>query len=197
MKQLKTYYAKEEFGYTGPELSPHFILSKFKMEGSSLVAWQGPADVKTDHLVDWEDRLQKDHIRAAKMLHFLGEFFGYTLREGVWLQRTLVSIVMEEMRAMNPKLSDKLIREGDDIYVDFGKKGKRAKLTVSIVTISNVSVLLHFAVNVDEEGAPVRAAGLNELMPGIKVSAFAKNILEKFEKEWMSVEWALVKVRPV
>jgi hypothetical protein len=206
--KFQTYFHPKTLPYLGKELSPHFILSKFRVEGSCLSAFIGPCDVKTDFLVDWEDRLANDHIRAKKMIHFLGEFFGVTLKEGVWIQRLIVSQIHAYLLAEfaeNPKI--KIERDGDDLFVTNReeaiktkkplkqKKATPKKLSVSIVTASPVSVLLHLGINVDSTGAPVEATGLSELR--IDPEKFAKKILSWFEKEFESVERACVKVRPV
>jgi len=187
--KFQTYFHETELEYTGPELSPHFILSRFKVEGSCLSAFIGPCMVKTDHLVDWEDRLQNDHIKAKKMIHFLGEFFGITLREGVWIQRLIVSQIETFLLAEGVKLR----RSGDDLYVEHS--GSEKKLSVSIVTASAVSVLLHLGLNIDAEGAPVSAVGLGDL--NIDPKVLTRKILNWFETEFESVERATVKVRPV
>ena len=187
--KFKTYFHASELEYTGPELSPHFILSRFRVEGSCLAAFHGPCFVKTDHLVDWEDRLQNDHIKAKKMIHFLGEFFGITLREGVWIQRLIVSQILNELVSQGLKAT----RDGDDIFIEQG--GAQKKLTVSIVTASAVSVLLHLGVNIDSTGAPVSAIGLSDFM--IDPIALTEKILAWFSSEFESVERATVKVRPV
>jgi hypothetical protein len=183
---LQTYFHKKELSYLGPELRPHFIISQFRIEGSTLAAFIGPCSVKTDHLVDWEDRLANDHIQAKQMVHFLGEFFGITLKEGVWIQRLLVSEILSVLlkKGIDAK------RSGDDLYI----QGNR-KLSVSIVTASPVSVLLHLGINVDPAGAPVQAIGLAELK--IDAAEFAKSILEFFKIEYTSVDRACTKVRPV
>ena len=183
---FKTYFHSEELTYHGPELSPHFILSRFRVEGSCLAAFHGPCLVKTDHLVDWEDRLQNDHIQAKKMIHFLGEFFGITLKEGVWIQRLLVSHLHSDLLARGHKVS----RNGDDLFVNSTRK-----LSVSIVTASPVSVLLHLGINIDSEGAPVEAIGLKDL--GVDARELTQNLLNWFQGEYESVERACVKVRPV
>ena len=187
--RMKTYFYPKKMAYHGPELRPHFLLSQFKIEGSVLSAFIGPCDVKTDHLVDWEDRLNDDSIRAKKMLHFLGEFFGVTLKEGIWIQRLIVSEIERELRHANIPVT----REGDDLWVKVGKL--RKKLSVSIVTVSSVSALLHLGINIDATGAPVAAIGLQEL--GVEPNALAKKILKKFQTEYEGVMRASVKVRPV
>ncbi len=182
---MTTRLLDEVMTYSGPELRPHYILSRFRIEGSALVAFEGACLVKTDDLVDWEDRLANDHICAARMVHFLGEFFGMGLREGVFLQRLFVAQLEEELLAHGVTVS----RDGDDLFV-----GER-KMSVSIVTASAVSVLLHMGVNIDPTGAPVPAIGLAEV--GVDVRAFAAGALRRFETEWHSIQRATTKVRPV
>lgn len=182
---ITTRWLPEPRPYTGPELRPHYILSSTRIEGSALIAFAGPCHVVTDHLVDWEDRLANDHIQAKQMLHFLGEFFGLGLREGVWLQRLFVAQLAEELLARGVSVR----RDGDDLFV-----GDR-KMSVSIVTASAVSILLHTGVNIDPAGAPVPAVGLAEL--GIDPASFAQAALCRFETEWHSIHRATTKVRPV
>ena len=187
---ISTYFHPEELTYHGPELRPHFILSKFKIEGNALTAFIGPCHVKTEHLVDWEDRLMNDFIKAKSMIHFLGEFFDVSLKEGVWIQRLIVS----EIHARFAKTGMNIRREGDDLYVQLGDRLDR-KMSVSIVTASPVSVLLHLGIDIDPEGAPNQAIGLNELK--IEPTAFVKEILDWFKSEYLSVDRARTKVRPV
>jgi len=177
--------------YTGVELRPHYLLSQLELRGSGLAAFVGPCTVKTEHLVDWEDRLASDHIEARSMVHFLGEFFGSGLREGVLRQRLLMStlgdVLNQALRdADRPEISH---REGDDLFV----AGR--KLSVSIVTASPVSVLLHAGINIDPAGAPVPAIGLAEL--GVAPETFARSVLDRFAEEWQGIDWACAKVRPV
>jgi hypothetical protein len=80
-------------------------------------------------------------------------------------------------------------RKGDDLFA----KGR--KLTVAISTVSPVSSLMHLGVNIDPEGAPVEAVGLEEL--GIDHFALARDVLERYGAECSSVEIALRKVRGV
>lgn len=186
--ELKTLFSLEPRTYFGPELRPHFILSQYKLVGDALIAFIGPCDVKTDHLVDWEDRLNSDSIRAASMIHFLGEFFGTDLREIYFFQRLFAA----QVRAfVEEATGEKWERSGDDLYW----KGK--KLSVSIVTQSPVSSLIHFGLNWDPQGAPVDAVGLGQFLTPEARDALVKRILEWVSSEWSSVGAACVKVRPV
>jgi len=183
---LKTHFSETRLKYTGPELRPHFILSQFKIQGSAILAFRGACDVQTEELVDWEDRLVQDSIRATEMVHFLGEFFGPTLRETVWTQRLFIGILAEILRE---KFSVQTTRTGDDLWI-----GGR-KLSVSIVTSSAVSQLLHIGINIDPSGAPVPAIGLAEC--GVDAEAFAREALSRFAREYTGVWDACTKVRPV
>jgi len=180
---------EEEMTYTGAELAPHFILRKTSLRGSALISFKGSCLVETESLVDWEDRLVSDHIRAKKMLHFLGEFFGLTLREGVLLQRRLVTMIKECIESQL-KNGERLFQKGDDLYSIDDRK-----LNVSIVAPSGVSQLLHIGINIDPEGAPVPAIGLDQL--GVDPDLLATQLTEKFLQEWKSVEWACTKVRVI
>jgi hypothetical protein len=84
-------------------------------------------------------------------------------------------------------------RDGDDLFLE-GERVPR-KMSVSIVTASNVSVLLHAGINVDPGGAPVPAAGLGEL--GVAPEKFIQRVLESMTAEVEGIHWACAKVRPV
>lgn len=184
--RIETRFSTETRSYTGVELRPHFLLQEFGLKGSALAAFIGPCDVKTEHLVDWEDRLARDRIEARMMVHFLGEFFGMTLREGVLLQR----LAMAEMaQLLNSGSTARVIRQGDDLFV------KDRKLSVSIVTASPVSVLFHAGINIDPAGAPVPTIGLQEL--GVDPGEWAGSVLREFAEEWAETDWACAKVRPM
>lgn len=181
--KLSTLIIEQKKNYTGPELKPHYLLTEYGLKGSALAVWQGPCEVTTDHLVDWEDRLARDFIRSKEMIHFLGEFFGWGLRETVILQRYLVSMIAQELQEFG------CVQKGDDLYI------RDRKLSVSIVTASPVSQLLHLGINIDPEGAPVAAIGLKEL--GVNALSLTRKVVERFSSEFESLEWACAKVRPV
>ncbi len=189
---IQVQLEKQPRPYTGIELRPHFLLTELGLKGSALGAFIGPCEVKTEHLVDWEDRLAQDKIVAGKMVHFIGEFFGAPLREGVLRQRLFMATCAQLLVELLPqeKLKTSAVsRDGDDLFWD-GRK-----ISVSIVTASPVSQLLHVGINIDPSGAPVPAVGLAEM--GIEPEVFAQEALKRFAEEWESMEWACAKVRPV
>ena len=192
MSSLNTLFSKTERPYTGVELRPHFLLTELGLKGSAIGAFIGPCQVQTEHLVDWEDRLAHDRIEARWMVHFIGEFFGMGLREGVFLQRLLMASLGElanDHLLKAGRAGDLVKRDGDDLFV------ADRKMSVSIVTASPVSVLLHTGINIDPAGAPVPAIGLLEL--GVLPEQWVPEALSRFAEEWQSIEWACAKVRPV
>lgn len=201
MESLETFFSPEELPYTGRELRPHFIFEKFGLRGSAVGAFIGPCEVPTEHLVDWEDRVRHLNIRATQMVHFLGEFFGGTLKESVFCQRLWIAAIQQSLEDLvrKSRAGTRIHRTGNDLWVVQEGQEKRGKLSVSIVTASPVSSLLHIGINVDATGAPVAAGSLLQL--GLPVD-FIKNswvphVLEIFREEWKSVHWACAKVRPV
>lgn len=188
--ELKTVILEEKFPYTGSELRPHFALTKTKQYGSVILGWFGPCDVKTSELVDQEDRLANDHIKAKEMLHLIGEIFGISLETGVLYQRLLIDHARDLLVETGVK---NVTRRGDDLFVG------DCKMSVSIATASGVSVLIHWGLNVDSTGAPVRAIGLADV--GISkeedLRKFAQKLTKRFTEEVMDIQLACCKVSPV
>lgn len=194
--ELKTKVLDDTLAYSGKELRPHFILEKTGLEGSALIAFAGPCQVANEHLVDWKDRLEGEWIGAASMLHLLGEFFGATLAEGVLFQRLAVASLYERL-VQNPGLIGgapvgKVQRKGNDLFVEGGK------LSVSIVTASPVSVLLHLGINLNADGAPngLKTAAIHLNDPSA-ITVFAQEYLGHLVEEWVGVLASCAKVRPV
>lgn len=185
MRLFSTRVLEIGVGYDGTALAPHWIYRQTAMLGDALVAWEGPADVRLDEMVDLEDVLAKAPIASPRMLHFLGEWFVDSLELGIGYQLMLVVTLKEalEARGVGP-----LLRRGNDLYFD-GRK-----VSVSIATKSPVSVLVHFGVNVETEGTPVPTAGLAEW--GIEPRALAADVLQRFEAELHRWHKARVKVLP-
>ena len=177
---------KQSIHYSGKELRPHWILESFNIRGDAAVSFRGSCSVLTEDLVDIEDCLDEATISADDMLHFICEHFTHTsLALTIMRQRALASIATElvtELSGVVPK------RIGNDIFVD------ESKLSVSIATVSPVSGLIHFGVNVSNEGTPVPTACLDDM--DIEPTEFAETVLDRYRHEIESLPRDLSKVRP-
>lgn len=173
--------------YIGSQLAPHWIYKNFEIQGDAIVAFTGECEVKLTEMVDIEDVINDEPIYSKNMLSFIVEMFNIDLIEGVFRQRLLICIIKEalERRGFAPK------RSGDDIYL-LGKK-----LSVSIATKSMTSVLIHTGLNIDSEGAPIEACGLENDLGITDIKGFAQEIMQKFSEEIDDIIMASTKVRGV
>ena len=187
---MKTSFLKNQFKYTGKELHSHFLY-EMGVQGSGIISWIGPCEVKIDSMVDMEDRVNNDHIFSESMLHFMGEFFHKDIFYGIFVQR----IIGEHVRSILKEMCGKeFIRNGDDLYLkEQGASDK--KLNVSIATVSNLSSLVHFAVNISSNNTPVKTIGLKDL--NIDPELFSTEVLDSIKQELVSIEKASVKVKSV
>ena len=184
---MKTLFIDKEIKYIGSQLAPHWIYKNFKIQGDAIVAFCGECEVKLTEMVDIEDVINNEPIYSKYMLSFITEQFNTELVEGVFRQRLLICIIKEALE----KRGFKITRNGDDLFFD-GKK-----LTVSIATKSMTSILIHTGINIDSEGAPVKASGLTSEL-GIKdIKDFAKEVLNKYSEEIDDIIMASTKVRGV
>lgn len=192
---MKTKFIKKKFTYTGDQLTPHFAYKNYGLLGNSIVSWIGPCEIPFAKMVDIEDVLAKSSIRGALMLHFIVEVFNQNLFSSVALQRIMASLIKDEIESRSAlnKLSLKnfirLKRDGDDVF------WQEKKITISIASISSVSTQIHFAVNINNKNTPVKTAALEDFK--IDVIDFAKAILKKFSDEFLSIEMATQKVKPL
>jgi hypothetical protein len=180
---MKTKFITEKIHYDGTQLKSLFAYLEHKLLGDSIVSFCGSCDVSFDHMVDGEDFLAGSAIRGSMMLHFIVEEFGQGLELMVTRQRLLTSIVYQELIEKG-KIG--LKREGDDIYVGEGK------LSISIATVSPVSGLIHFAMNISNVGTPVKTASLEDLC--LNPQELAQTIMSKYALEVTSIKEACQKV---
>ena len=184
---MKTKLIEQEIKYEGWQLSPHWIYKNFKIQGDATVAFKGECEVKLDEMVDIEDVINNEPIYSKSMLSFISEQFNIGLVEGVFRQRLLICIIKEALE----RRGISIIRSGDDLF--FNDK----KLTVSIATKSVNSILIHTGINIDSNGAPVKACGLENDLGISDIDAFANEILEKYSEEIDDIILASTKVRGV
>jgi hypothetical protein len=187
---MKYHFVEEEMPYTGEELSNHWIYRNFGILGDSAVAFVGPCDVDTFRMVDLEDVLNDDFIFSRRMLNFIVEIFGITLREGVLIQRLFSSIIQSKIN--NLLGGDVIKRCGDDLFFE-----ETRKLSVSICTVSPTSILIHTGLNIDSDGAPVEASGLGSELGLEDVEGLAISCMKTLAEEWEDMKLCCCKVRAV
>ncbi len=186
---MKSLFIEKEFAYDGSQLRSLFAYLGHHVQGTSIVSWIGPCAISNEHMLDGEDLLAGETIAGDRMVHFIIERFETQLFGAVALQRLMASIVMDVCRAHvgDAAKAARFRRDGDDVFFGDGK------LSISIATLTPVSALIHFAVNVTNDGTPVKTAALSDFAYDAK--AFAKEVMKRVVEEVESVETATVKVR--
>ena len=185
---MKTRFIRARIQYSGAELSSHWIRKITGITGSAIAAFAGPCDVKPEHMVDMEDLETGQSIYSEEMLHFIAEHFDCGLDIVLLRQRLFASLAGDLLRSTSRKCAS-LLRDGDDLYIG------RKKMSVSIATVSPVSALFHFGINVSSRNTPVPAAGLGDL--GVDVPPFARALMKAYVIELDSVSRARAKSRGV
>jgi hypothetical protein len=182
----------EKSAYDGTQLRSLFAYLDHGILGDSIVSWVGPCHVSFEHMVDGEDLRDQSEIRGSRMVHFIVEKFSASLAETVALQRLLSSIAKDVLlEKLGPQPRFPIRRAGDDLYVALPEG--EGKLSISIATVSPVSGLIHFAVNVSNQGTPVKTAALEDLR--VPAEEFAAAVLQAFSQEMNSVREATCKVK--
>ena len=183
---MNKLFIKDEIKYIGSQLAPHWIYKNFNLLGDSIVSFVGEVDVKITEMVDIEDVINNEPIYSKKMLNFITEQFEISLFSMICLQRILITIIKDVIESYGKKVR----RKGDDLFYE------NRKLSVSIAGKSINSTLIHTALNIIKEGAPVDASDLREL--GIEdIEQFAKEIMDKYSDEVESIKKAQYKVRGI
>jgi hypothetical protein len=183
---MKTIWIDKELIYTGAQLRSHWVSENTGIYDDVIACFIGPADVPLSNMVDLEDVRNLEPIASAKMIHFIAEFFDSRLDLAIARQRLLVCIACECLsRAGAPKIE----RRGDDIYAS------SRKLSVSIATVSPVSTLVHFALNITTKGTPLATSSLEDLK--IDPENFGLSVMKSFIEEIDSMHHAKNKVRSV
>lgn len=186
---MQAKFFEEKMKYDGHQLRSLYSYAKFGIMGDSIVSWVGACNVPFAHMVDMEDALQRSKIAGDEMLHFLVEIFDRDLFSAVCLQRILAAIIKDclltEFKVNLQGLDFR--RDGDDLF--WGDK----KLSISIASKSPVSVMVHFAVNIVNEGTPVQTCALSDW--GVNPKVFSEKIMSQFVSEFDSITLATRKVK--
>lgn len=187
---MEKKFIEKNMSYDGSQLRPLYAYETHKVIGDSVISWTGPCNITLDHMVDLEDKIVNSKICSDLMLHFIIEIFGPDLTAAVALQRLFASIVKDRILTETKEKFD-LYRDGDDIY----QKNSEKKLSISIASRSAVSLMIHFAVNVTNEGTPVPTLCLQELK--VDPQVLAQKIMDDFTHEYHSIVAATKKVFPL
>jgi hypothetical protein len=183
---VRIFLSPEELVYRGPELSSHFAYRMFDVIGDSCVAFIGGCWVETGDLVDLADQKKNERIFSKQMVHFILENFDHDLEKAVFRQRLFAAIVAQELQYRGVA---HVLRRGDDLYVG------EAKLSVSIATLTPVSTMIHFGINVISQGTPVKTLGLADFQ--IEPRSFALAVMDAYRAECESIDEARCKARAV
>lgn len=181
---MKTKFISQKFKYDGSQLKPLTNYLKHQILGDSCIAWVGPCEIPFEHMMDGEDLNEKSIISSNEMLHFIFEIFDRELVSGVFLQRLFAGILQNWIYK---KFGFFLERSGDDLYLE------KKKFSISIATRSSNSVLVHFAVNVTNQGTPVPTCSCEDLK--IDPVVLGNDMLEMIQQEYRSILQASYKVR--
>ena len=203
--------------YTGEELRQGFLeeIFEFQTHQHKIGYFVGTCEVLPDgHMLDRVDIENDDPILADNMLHWIIEFpihFGYAQEVDLQLatvyQRLFARIVGSVVAKHTQGRPYKV--EGDDIYLLNQKAELVSKLSVSIATIGQKSILIHFGVNLTLEGTPTDRHQLSSLCQLGLVSSydrdpvtfgvlsFANEVTEFFAKEVSGILEAMKKVNTV
>ncbi len=180
---MEIKFIEKNIKYDGTQILPLWTYNNFGILGDSIVAFIGECDVRTDRMVDVEDRIDGNYIYSSLMLHFIVEFFPSNIMSAVLLQRLFISMINDYLNDYGVK------REGDDLFY------KDGKLSVSIATVSAISSKIHIGINIETKGAPVKAAGLQDMK--IDPVKMGNDLLLLFKNEFDSVLKATKKVLPI
>lgn len=201
---MQTKLLSHDMAYDGSQLNSRFIRESTGLTGDAAVAFIGPADVPTENLVDDEDRDAGAIIKSARMIHFIIQLPGRDLEMAVTMQRLIMACILEQIQSSIKQFADLTVitsgrpwfmRDGDDIYYYLNLDDRR-KMSVSIATTSETGVaLIHIGINVTGEGAPVPAAGLQDI--GLDEHRFARELLNRIMEDATGISHAQNKVRQV
>lgn len=185
---MNARWIARRIAYDGSQLRSHWILERHGLVGDALVAFRGPCALPFEEFADLEDKLAASPIAADDMLHFLWERFDDgDLDRATLRQRLLAARVHDVLASLRPGSARRLRRDGDDLFLGAGK------LSVSVATRGPVSTLIHFGLNVGNEGTPVRTASLGDLR--LQPAAVARAVLDATVREEADIARARCKVR--
>lgn len=189
---MQSLFIPERITYDGTQLSAHWAYRTRGLPGDSIVAFRGPCRVSFEKMVDLADVLAQSPIYGPDMLHFVIEHFDLDLEKTIFRQRLFICIIKEILEVKQGRIVRRIVRDGDDLYVD------DHKLSISIATITPVSTMIHTGLNLTSENVPVKAAGILELgWEEKEIRGLVQQICRRYSEELQTVRLARCKVRGV
>ncbi len=182
---MNSLFIDKRIDYTGRQLRSHYIYEQFGVSGDAIIAFCGTCDVEREAMVDVEDVIAQNIIYSDDMLHFLVEHFNTDLERIILRQLLLAAIVQDHL--VRARGTSFVTRKGSDLY------DNDAKLSVSVATVSPVSSLIHFGINISSAHTPVTTKGLEDY--GIDPHQFALTVMEQYTRDHDTVDHARCKVR--
>jgi hypothetical protein len=182
---MKYRLIKEERPYTGEQLRSNFAYTTFGIVGDSIVAFCGSCDVKLKEMVDIEDLRAGKAIFSEYMLHFIVEHYDTDIEAAILRQLVLTCIVRDAINDIKGKVLVRRIHT--DLFED------DAKLSISVATVSPLSSLIHFGINITSTNTPVKTKGLKDY--DIEPYEFANLIMDRYTKEIEKVQTTRCKVK--
>lgn len=183
---MRCHFIPHQITYDGSQITSLWAYRKYHIQGDSIVTFIGPCRIPRENMVDLEDLKGKQRIYSRKMLHFIIEHFEMDLEKTILRQRLLTAIIRDLLEG---KIRRRLVRKGNDIFDD------KAKLSISIATLTPVSTKIHFGINIDSRGTPVVTRGLADYK--ITPERFAREVMKRYQQECLEVKDARCKVRGV
>ena len=173
-------FIEEEMEYDGSQLASLWAFRNFGIKDDCIVAFIGRCNVRPDHMVDMEDRIEGDRIYSPKMLHFIVEHFDEVSMKLIATRQRLLVYMAKDVIGREIEI------RGSDMYWN-GRK-----LSVSVATVSPISSKIHLGINIEsEEYASLAEMGVHD------IQRIALEICSLYSREILKIEEDIRKTRPV
>jgi hypothetical protein len=181
---MKAHFIDTAITYNGEQLHSHFAYHQYGILGDSIISFRGPCDVQLQFMVDIEDKRAKSRIYSQDMLHFIIEHHDTDLEKAV-LRQWLFAYIVKEL--ISHKVAKNIVVcNGSDLF------DQDAKLSVSVATVTPISSLIHFGINILTENTPVKTKGLADY--NIEPVSFAHEVMNKYVDECAAIQRSRNKV---
>lgn len=180
------HFISRRVTYNGSQLTSHWALRHHNIQGDCIVAFIGSCFIPRQNIVDLKDLKTGAKIFSRLMLHFIIEHFELDLEKAILRQRLFAGCIKA---LIEQKTGQGLNRCGDDLF------DGPAKLSISIATLTSISSKIHFGLNIDSRGTPVKAKGLKDYK--IPAKPFAIEAMTQYITEQNDIQNACCTVKGI